>query len=84
LGQLQRRVSIRDAACFADSLGKERDVQVISHADEERAVLQLAAAGFGPRVGRKAGDLIILSPTGDPADARYIGDSGQEIPRKRR
>jgi predicted peptidase len=48
-------------------------------ADEERAVLQLAMAGYGPRAGRKAGDLIILSPTTDASMSWYTGDAGDEV-----
>ncbi len=48
-------------------------------ADPERNVGLLEATNFGPRVGRKAGDLIFMEPPADLAQGWYAGPGGPEI-----
>lgn len=48
-------------------------------ADSEREVSLLEAMNYGPRVQRKAGDLIILGAASGLASDWYAGNSGQEV-----
>jgi pimeloyl-ACP methyl ester carboxylesterase len=47
--------------------------------DAEREVSVVQMANYGPRVSRKAGDLIILAPASGLAADWYTGDSEKEI-----
>jgi hypothetical protein len=47
--------------------------------DAEREVSVIQMANYGPRVSRKAGDLMILAPASGLAADWYSGESGKEI-----
>ncbi|MEW5900448.1 MAG: prolyl oligopeptidase family serine peptidase [Acidobacteriota bacterium] len=47
--------------------------------DERSAISGLAALYYGPKIRKRAGDLIILAPTGRGLDDGYVGDSGKDI-----